>query len=98
MASKIATSWDGLEVGSIMRYRFGEALCHALRIRGLDISTVAALAEVSPSTVSSAVRGRSLNLRTAVHIAKAVAACPVVPELEKWCDGQPNHVGIEPLA
>jgi hypothetical protein len=38
----------------------------------------------SPSTVSSAVRGRSLNLRTATRIARAVAGHPVMPGLEAW--------------
>jgi hypothetical protein len=73
-----------------MRYRFGPAFGHAMRIRGLDVSRLASLAAVSPATASSAVRGRCLNLRTAMHIAKVVGQCPVVPELELWCDETPN--------
>ncbi|MGH7750405.1 MAG: helix-turn-helix domain-containing protein [Candidatus Dormibacteria bacterium] len=67
-----------------MRYRFGPAFGHAVRLRGLDLGTLAAEAGVSPSTASSAVRGRSLNLRTAIRIARAVAGSPVIPELESW--------------
>lgn len=69
-----------------MRYRFGPAFGHAMRVRGLDLSKVATMADVSPATASSAVRGRSLNLRTAIRLARAVSQCPVLPELEWWCD------------
>jgi transcriptional regulator with XRE-family HTH domain len=67
-----------------MKYRFGPALSRALQIRGLDMQRVAELANVSPATVSSAVRGRSLNLTTATRIAKVVARSPVLRELEEW--------------
>jgi hypothetical protein len=80
-----------------VRYTFGRTFGHALRIRGLNIVTLAGLAEVSPATVSAAVRGRSVNLRTALHIAKAVARCPVVAELERWCDEGTVEVESEPL-
>jgi hypothetical protein len=62
-----------------MRFRFGPGLENALRVRGLDASRVAALADVAPATVSAAVRGRCLNVQTATRIAKAVAACEVSP-------------------
>lgn len=75
-----------------MRYRFGPALVHALRVRGLDLCRLASMAEVSPSTASSAVRGHALNLRTAMRIAKVVAASPVMPELEQWCQDEPPPV------
>ncbi len=76
-----------------MRYQFGQAFCHAVRIRGLDITTLAGLAEVSPATVSAAVRGRSVNLRTAMRIARTVAGCPVVAELALWSDQEPTEGG-----
>jgi hypothetical protein len=67
-----------------LRFRFGPALERALRVRGLDASSVAALADVAPATVSAAVRGRCLNVRTATRIAKVVAAHEVIPELQEW--------------
>jgi len=45
---------------------------------------VADMARVSPSTVSSAVRGRSLNLTTATRIVKVVVSQPVITELDEW--------------
>lgn len=67
-----------------MRYRFGPALEHALRVRGLDLVRVAEMADVAPSTVSAALRGRRMNVTTAMRIAKAVSRCEVVPELDQW--------------
>jgi hypothetical protein len=67
-----------------VRFRFGPAFEQALRIRGLDASMVANLADVAPATVSAAVRGRCLNVRTATRIGKVVAACEVIPELADW--------------
>lgn len=75
-----------------MRYRFGPTFGHAVRIRGLDLSRLASLADVSPATASCAVRGRDLNLRTAMRIAKVVAACPIVAELEEWCGDCPAFI------
>lgn len=67
-----------------MRYRFGPAFRHALQVRGLDLVRVAEMADVAPSTVSAAVHGRRLNVRTATRIAKAVGTCQVIPELDRW--------------
>ena len=69
-----------------MRYRFGPSFQQAVRVRGLDLVRVAELADVAPSTVSSALKGRCLNVATAMRIAKAVAGCEVVHELEVWAD------------
>lgn len=71
-----------------MRYRFGPSLAHALRVRGLDLTAVARMADVAPSTVSCAIRGGRLNVRTASRIAKVVASCEVIPELERWQDAR----------
>jgi hypothetical protein len=73
-----------------VRYRFGPVFAHALRIRGLDVGTVAVLAGVSPATVSSAVRGGSVNLSTATRIAKVVSHSPVIRELEEWSADGPD--------
>lgn len=67
-----------------MRYRFGAGLRHAFQVRGLDMQRVADEARVSPATVSSAVRGGSLNMATAIRIARVVSQHPVVPELDAW--------------
>jgi hypothetical protein len=69
-----------------MRYRFGPTLLHALQVRGLEMRRVAELARVSPTTVSAAVRGRSVNMTTATRIARVVAACPVIDELVEWSE------------
>lgn len=69
-----------------MRFRFGPALEHAVRVRGLDLVRVAEIADVAPSTVSAALRGHRLNVGTATRIAKAVASCAIVPELDAWAD------------
>ncbi len=50
---------------------------------------VAGMAGVSPSTVSSAVRARHLNIRTATRIARVVASHPIIHELEAWGDATP---------
>jgi predicted transcriptional regulator len=67
-----------------VRYRFGPSFEQAIRVRGLDLVRIAEMANVAPSTVSSAIRGKRLNVATAVRIAKAVAKCDIVPELESW--------------
>jgi predicted transcriptional regulator len=67
-----------------LRYRFGPALEHALRVRGLSLVRVAEMANVAPSTVSAALRGRQLNVRAAFRIARIVSECEVIPELEEW--------------
>jgi predicted transcriptional regulator len=67
-----------------VRYRFGPTFEQAIRVRGLDLTRIAAMANVAPSTVSSAIRGKRLNVSTALRIAKAVAQCEIVPELESW--------------
>jgi plasmid maintenance system antidote protein VapI len=57
---------------------------HAVRIRGLTIGELATRAELSPATASAAVHGRPLNIRSAVQLARALAASPVIEELERW--------------
>jgi hypothetical protein len=69
-----------------VRYRFSPAFEQALRVRGLALTRVAEMADVAPSTVSAALRGRRLNVGTAMRIARVVAACDVIPELEAWAD------------
>ncbi len=67
-----------------MRYAFAVDFAHELRIRGLSLTDVAHISGVSLPTVSSAVRGKRVNITTALRIARAVAARDVVPELSAW--------------
>ena len=66
------------------RIRFGAELGYALQVRALTLSEAARLANVAVATVSAAVDGRQVNVGTALRIARAVAACPLVPELVEW--------------
>ena len=66
------------------RVAFDRELLRAIQIRGLTVGEIARRARLSPATVSAAIRGKSLNVRSAVLLARAVAACPVIPELEEW--------------
>lgn len=69
------------------RIAFDEDLLRAIRLRGLTLQEVAARAGISPATVSAAIHGRAVNMRTALRLARAVSSCPVVPELEAWLAG-----------
>jgi plasmid maintenance system antidote protein VapI len=64
-----------------VRYRFGPDFVQALLVRDLDVGTVATLANVSSATVSAAVPGRALNVKTATRIARVVGRCPVMLNL-----------------
>jgi transcriptional regulator with XRE-family HTH domain len=66
------------------RIVFDAAFAHAVRIRGLTLTDLAHRAHVSVATASSAVRGRQVNIATALRLARVVGATPVVPELEAW--------------
>jgi transcriptional regulator with XRE-family HTH domain len=67
-----------------MRYRFGAGFSEAVQIRGLTAQKLAQLAQVSPATASAALRGRDVQMASALRIARAVTQAPVVPELEQW--------------
>ena len=69
-----------------MRYSFAADFAREVRIRGLSLTEVARLAGVSLATVSGAVHGKSINLATAVRIARAVGGREVIPELDAWSD------------
>lgn len=66
------------------RIVFGADFLRGMRVRGLTLADVAKKAHVSPATVSSAARGRPVNMRTAIVISRVMASIPVVPELEEW--------------
>jgi hypothetical protein len=66
------------------RIAFDEEFAHALRVRGLTLTELASRARVTVATASSAVHGRPLNVSTATRLARALAAVPVVSELEAW--------------
>jgi hypothetical protein len=66
------------------RIVFDDEFPQAIRVRGLTMSEVAQRARLSVATVSSAVRGRPVNMTTAVRLAKVVSASPIIPELDEW--------------
>lgn len=68
----------------VTRIAFDEDFAHALRVRGLTLTELANRARVSVATASAAVHGRPLNVSTATRLARALAAAPVVSELEAW--------------
>jgi hypothetical protein len=85
----------GNDVGMVTRIAFDEEFAHALRIRGLTLTELANRARVTVATASAAVHGRPLNVSTATRLARALAAVPVVSELEAWARppaGWPAHV------
>jgi transcriptional regulator with XRE-family HTH domain len=66
------------------RIVLGPEFVRALRVRGLTIAEVARTAKVSEPTVSAALHGRRINTGSALRICRAVAATPVVAELDAW--------------
>jgi hypothetical protein len=68
----------------VTRIVFDDDFAHALRVRGLTLTELATRARVTVATASSAVHGRPLNVSTATRVARALAAVPVVSELEAW--------------
>ena len=66
------------------RIVFGVELRYAMQVRGLSLTDLAGLACVAVATASSAATGRPVNVTTALRIARAVAARPVISELLEW--------------
>jgi uncharacterized membrane protein YadS len=66
------------------RFRFGPEFTRAVQVRGLTLTAVARGAGIALATASAAARGDPVNVATAVKLSRAVAAAPVVPELEAW--------------
>ena len=77
------------------RIRFGAELRYAMHVRGLSLTEVARRSGVAVATASSAALGRPVNVTTALRVARAVAAQPVIPELLDWVERpQPSEVGL----
>jgi transcriptional regulator with XRE-family HTH domain len=68
----------------ITRTIFDPAFLEAICERGLTVTDLARRTGLSAATVSAAVRGRPVNLRTAVCLARTVAAAPRIEGLEAW--------------
>jgi transcriptional regulator with XRE-family HTH domain len=66
------------------RFVFDRGLLHAVHLRGLTMGQLAERAGLSSATVSAAVHGKPLNIRSAVQLARTLAACPVIEELAQW--------------
>jgi hypothetical protein len=66
-----------------------------MHVRGLSLTEVARRSGVAVATASSAALGRPVNVTTALRVARAVAAQPVIPELLEWVERpQPWEVGL----
>jgi transcriptional regulator with XRE-family HTH domain len=78
------------------RITFGAELRYAMQVRGLSLTDVARESGVAVATASSAATGRPVNVTTALRIARAVAARPVVPELLEWVE-RPRSSEMGPL-
>ena len=68
------------------RITFGPELGYGIHVRGLSLTDVARLAGVATATASAAVAGRPVNVSTALRVARAVNAQPIVPELREWVE------------
>ena len=58
-----------------------EKMLRGLQTRGMHMSDLALAAGVSLSTVSAAVAGRRINIRTALVLARALNSRPVIGDL-----------------
>ncbi len=77
------------------RITFGAELRYAMHVRGLSLTEVARRSGVAVATASSAALGRPVNVTTALRVARAVAAQPVIPELLHWVERPPSSdVGL----
>jgi transcriptional regulator with XRE-family HTH domain len=77
------------------RITFGAELRYAMHVRGLSLTEVARRSGVAIATASSAALGRPVNVNTALRVARAVAAQPVIPELLDWVARPPSsEVGL----
>ncbi len=66
-----------------------------MHVRGLSLTDVARRSGVAVATASSAALGRPVNVTTALRVARAVAAQPVIPELLEWVERPPSlEVGL----
>jgi transcriptional regulator with XRE-family HTH domain len=68
----------------ISRFVFSPEFAHGLKVRGLTLTALASRAGVCVATASSAVRGRPVNMETAIKLARVVNGSAVIPELERW--------------
>jgi transcriptional regulator with XRE-family HTH domain len=77
------------------RITFGAELRYAMHVRGMSLTDVARRSGVAVATASSAALGRPVNVTTALRVARAVAAQPVIPELLDWVERPSSYdVGL----
>jgi transcriptional regulator with XRE-family HTH domain len=77
------------------RITFGGELRYAMHVRGLSLTDVARHSGVAVATASSAAKGRPVNVTTALRVARAVAARPIIPELLQWVERPPtSEIGL----
>jgi hypothetical protein len=77
------------------RVVFDREFLHAPCTRRLTISEFASRVHLSPATASTAVHGKPVNSRSAAQLARALASCHVIQELERSAAEEPlpprNH-------
>jgi len=66
------------------RVVFDPAVFHPMHVRGLTVAGLARGARLSPATISAAIHGKPLNVRSAVLLARTLASYPVIHELAEW--------------
>ena len=66
------------------RVAFDHGFLYAVKVRGLTIGELDRRASLSPATASAAVHRQRVNVRSAVLLARTLASCPVIRELEEW--------------
>lgn len=77
------------------RITFGAELRYAMHVRGLSLTEVARHSGVAVATASSAAMGHPVNVTTALRVARAVAARPIIPELLEWVERPPaSEIGL----
>ncbi len=87
---------ERVQRGVNSRITFGAELRYAMHVRGLSLTDVARLSGVAVATASSAAMGRPVNVTTALRVAHAVAAQPIVPELLEWVERpHPSDLGLD---
>lgn len=70
-----------------------DKLLRGLQVRGMRMADLAVAAGVSPPTVSAALAGRAVNLRSAIALTRAIGSRPVLPEMDDFLP----DAGISPL-
>lgn len=72
----------------IGRITLNQDFVRSARVRGLTATALAERAGVSLPTALSALKLHPINLTSALRLCRAVAAAPVIEELDRWVEGR----------